>query len=160
VRMLLTMSLLGVLLAGGSDRADAQGRAALVGAWERFSIKDSTGALRNPQPPAAFTIFSADGSYMQMAIPTGRPKVDKPLADYTKEELLARFSRVEARRGHYSALGTTLTRTYTASLDPNAEGREPQVQHYRIDGDVLTLTSTSPATNKSETKFRRVKQKP
>lgn len=157
MRVLLTMSLMGAVLAGGGHRAEAQDRAWLVGAWERFAMKDSTGADVRPVPPAAFAIFSADGSYVQMAIPTGRPKVDKPLADYTKEELLARFSGAEARRGRYSAMGTTLTRTYTVSLDPNAEGREPQVQHYRIDGDVLILTSTSPATNKSEVRFRRVK---
>ena len=119
-------------------------------------MKDSTGADVSPLPPAAFTIFSANGWYSQMAIPTGRAKVNKPLADYTKEELLERFSRAEARRGRYSTMGTTLTRTYTASLDPNAEGRDPQVQHYRVVGDVLILTSTSP-TNKSEVRFRRVK---
>lgn len=156
MRVLLTLSLLGVVLGPGSSRVEAQGRAALVGAWERFAMKDSTGTDITPLPPAAFTIFSPDGSYSQIAIPTGRPKLNKPLADYTKEELLARFSRAEARRGRYSAMGTTLTRTYAASLDPNAEGRDPQVQHYRIAGDVLILTSTSP-TNKSEVRFRRVK---
>ena len=159
MRVLLTMSLMGILLASGGNRAEAQGRALLVGAWERFAMKDSTGTDIRPLPPAAFTIFSADGSYSQIAIPTGRAKVNKPLAEYTKEELLARFSGAEARRGRYSAMGTTLTRTYTVSLDPNAEGRDPQVQHYRIVGDVLILTSTSPATNKSEVRFRRVKAK-
>ena len=156
MRVLLTLSLMGVVLAGGGNRAEAQRRPSLVGAWERFAMKDSTGADVSPLPPAAFTIFSADGSYSQMAIPTGRAKVNKPLADYTKEELLERFGRAEARRGRYSTMGTTLTRTYTASLDPNAEGRDPQVQHYRVVGDVLILTSTSP-TNKSEVRFRRVK---
>jgi len=154
--MFLTLSLVGVVMGPGSSRVEAQGRALLVGTWERFAMKDSTGADVSPLPPAAFTIFSPDGWYSQITIPTGRPKVDKPLADYTKEELLARFNRTEARRGRYSAMGTTLTRTYAASLDPNAEGRDPQVQHYRIAGNVLILTSTSP-TNKSEVRFRRVK---
>jgi hypothetical protein len=119
-------------------------------------MKDSTGAdIQNP-PPAAFTIFSADGFYSQTAIPSGRPKVDKPLTDYTKEELLSRFNRAEARRGRYTVSGNTLTRTYVASLNPNDEGRDPQVQRFRIEGGVLVLTSTSP-TNKSEVRWRRAK---
>jgi hypothetical protein len=102
------------------------------------------------------TSFSSDGFYEQMTIPAGRPKPAKPLADYTKEELLARFTRVEARRGRYTVSGTTLTRTYVASLNPNDEGRDPQVQRFRVEGDVLILTSTS-AGNRGEARFRRVR---
>jgi hypothetical protein len=138
------------------NQAIAQGGQKLVGAWERFAMKDSTGADVRPLPPAAFTIFSADGFYSQTAIPTGRAKVDKPLADYTKEELLARFNRSEARRGKYTVSGNTLTRTYESSLNPSDEGRAPQVQRFRIEGDVLILTSPSP-TNKSEVRWRRQK---
>ena len=119
-------------------------------------MKDSTGAdVQNP-PPAAFTMYSADGFYSQIAIPTGRAKVDKPLTDYTKEELLARFTRSEARRGRYTVPGNTLTRTYVATLNPNDEGRDPQVQRFRVEGGVLVLTSTSPG-NKSEVRWRRAK---
>jgi len=153
MRVLLTLSLLVASLAA-ANRAEAQNP--LVGTWERFAMKDSTGAdVQNP-PPAAFTIFSADGFYSQTAIPTGRPKVDKPLADYTKEELLSRFNRAEARRGRYTVSGNTLTRTYVSTLNPNDEGRDPQVQRFRIEGGVLVLTSTSP-TNKSEVRWRRAK---
>lgn len=154
MRVLMTLSLLVASLATASDRADAQ--SPLVGAWERFAMKDSTGAdVQNP-PPAAFTIYSADGFYSQIAIPTGRAKVDKPLTDYTKEELLARFTRSEARRGRYTVSGNTLTRTYVATLNPNDEGRDPQVQRFRVEGGVLVLTSTSPG-NKSEVRWRRAK---
>jgi hypothetical protein len=154
MRVLLTLSLLVASLASASDRADAQ--SPLVGAWERVAMKDSTGAAVQNPPPAAFTIFSADGFYSQTAIPTGRAKLDKPLAEYTKEELLSRFNRSEARRGRYTFSGNTLTRTYVSSLNPNDEGRDPQVQHFRVEGGVLVLTSTSP-TNKSEVRWRRVK---
>lgn len=154
MRVLLTLSLLVASLASVGNRAEAQGP--LVGAWERFAIKDSTGTEVQTLPPAAFTIFSANGFYSQTAIPTDRPKVDKPLADYTKEELLSRFSRAEARRGRYTVSGNTLTRTYVSSLNPNDEGRTPQIQHFRIEGDVLVLTSTA-AGNKSEVRFRRAK---
>lgn len=154
MRVLLTLSFLVASLANAGNRAEAQGP--IVGAWERFAMKDSTGTDVQTQPPAAFTIFSADGFYSQTAIPTGRPKLTKPLADYTKDELLSRYNRTEARRGRYTVSGNTLTRTYVSSLNANDEGRDPQVQRFRIEGDVLILTSTSP-TNKSEVRFRRAK---
>jgi len=158
VRVLPTLSILVASLVTASA-LEAQSPHPIVGAWERFSIKDSTGTAVSPPPPAAFTIFSAEGFYSQMAMPTGRPKLGKPLADYTKEELLARFTGAEARRGQYtvSVSRKTLTRTYTSSLNPDSEGGAPQVQNFRIDGDVLILTSVTPG-NKSETRFRRAKK--
>ena len=155
MHVFLTLSLVVTALVTASP-SEGQGRSSLVGAWERFAMKDSTGADVQNLPPAAFTIFSADGFYSQTAIPTGRPKVDKPLADYTKEELLSRFNLTEARRGRYSVSGNTLTRTYVSTLNPNDEGRGPQVQRFRIEGNVLVLSSTSPA-NKSEVRWRRAK---
>jgi hypothetical protein len=71
------------------------------------------------------TSFSSDGFYEQMTIPAGRPKPAKPLADYTKEELLARFTRVEARRGRYTVSGTTPT--YVATLNPKAAMHRPAI---------------------------------
>ena len=121
MRVLRTLSILVASLVSAGAQVAAQAPHAIVGAWERFAIKDSTGTDVAPPPPAAFTIFSADGFYSQTAIPTGRPKVTKPLADYTKEELLARFDRAEARRGQYTISGNTLTRTYVSSLNPNSE---------------------------------------
>jgi hypothetical protein len=154
VRSTLSLLVAAVISAGYSAPAQSQGP--LVGAWERIAIKDSTGTDVQPTPPAAFTIFGGDGFYSQIAIPTGRPKIAKPLADQTKEELLSRFSRAEARRGRYTVSGTTLTRTYVGTLNPNDEGRAPQVQRFRIEGDVLILTSTS-AGNRAEARFRRVR---
>jgi hypothetical protein len=158
VRVLPTLSILVASLVSASALA-AQSPHPIVGAWERFSIKDSTGTDVSPPPPAAFTIFSAEGFYSQTAVPKGRPKLQKPLADYTKEELLARFTGTEARHGQYtvSVSRKTLTRTYTSSTNPNAEGGAPQVQNFRIDGDVLILTSVTPG-NKSEARFRRAKK--
>lgn len=157
MRLLPTLSILVASLASAS--VSAQSPHPIVGAWERFSIKDSTGTDISPAPAAAFTIFSAEGFYSQTAIPAGRPKLAKPLADYTREELLARFARTEARRGQYtiSVSRKTLTRTFTSSLDPDSEGGNPQVQNFRIDGDVLILTSVTPG-NKSEVRFRRAKK--
>ena len=159
MRALPALSIVVASLVSAAAPAVAQSPHPIVGAWERFSIKDSTGTDVTPPPPPAFTIFSAEGFYTQMAIPAGRAKLDKPLADYTKDELLARFARAEARRGQYSISGSraTLTRTYTSSLNPSSEGSAPQVQNFRIDGDVLILTSVVPG-NKSEVRFRRAKK--
>src|SRR5688500_15680938 len=121
MRVLSTLSLVVASVMSAGYPAPAQSQGALVGAWERTAIKDSTGTDVQPALPAAFTIFSSDGFYAQIAIPTGRPKLAKPLADYTKEELVARFNRAEARRGRYTVSGNTLTRTYIATLNPNDE---------------------------------------
>ena len=156
MRIPWTLSLLVASVMSAGYSAAAQSQRPLVGSWERIALKDSTGTDIQPAPPAAFTIFSTDGFYTQLAIPTGRSKVAKPLADLTKEELLDRFNRAEARRGRYTVSGNTLTRTYITTLNPNDEGRDPQVQRFRIEGDVLILTSTS-AANRSEARFRRAR---
>ena len=157
MRVLPTLSILVASLLSAGAPGAAQTPHPIVGAWERFAMKDSAGSDVTPLPPAAFTIYSADGFYSQTAIPTGRPKVTKPLAEYTKEELLARFTNAEARRGRYTISGNTLTRTYVSNLNPNNEAGPPQVQRFRIEGDVLILTSVSPG-NRSEVKFRRAKK--
>jgi hypothetical protein len=60
---------------------------------------DAEGKATQPPAPAAFLVFTADGFFSQNAIPTARPRVNKPLDQLSKEELLQRFNRVEARRG-------------------------------------------------------------
>ena len=58
---------------------EAQGQSALVGAWERVSLKGADGAVTQPPALAAFPVLSADGFFSQTAVPVGRKKVDKPL---------------------------------------------------------------------------------
>jgi hypothetical protein len=136
--------------------ASAQSASALAGTWERFSIRDDNGNMPNPQPPAAFLIMTTDGFFSQTAIPTGRPKLNKPLKEMTKEELLAQFTNVVARRGTYTVSGNRLTRTDITNTNPNNEGTAI-VQLFRIEGDVLILTN-SDTTKKNEARFRRVKK--
>src|SRR5262245_51287273 len=90
------------------------------------------------------SIFSANGYYSQTAIPPNRPKIEKPLTEMTKEELIARFQGVVARRGTYKIEGNKLTRRDMANTTPNLEGTD-QVQVFRIEGDVLILGNTDPA---------------
>lgn len=116
---------------------------------------DADGAKMQPPAPAAFVIFSADGFYSQTAIPVGRPKIDKPLQQMTKEELVQRFNRLDAVRGTYTIAGNRLTRKEIAHGNPNNEDYE-LVQLFRIEGDVLILSRPDP-THRGEARFRRAK---
>jgi hypothetical protein len=133
----------------------AQPPSPLVGAWERFSFRNADGTVGQPPLAAAFVIFSADGYYSQTSVPTGRNKVNKPLDQLSREELLDRFRNVSIFRGKYTISGTRLTRTFDSVSDPNQEGGQA-VQDFRLDGDVLILSGTAPGSQQ-EARFRRVK---
>lgn len=114
----------------------------LVGVWERISLM--RGATQG-QPPAApeFLIISADGYFFESELPEGREKVNKPLDQMTKEELLDRFRRTAASRGTYTIQGNVLIRKHIADLNPSAEGSD-QVRNFRFDGDILVLSAGGP----------------
>jgi hypothetical protein len=143
------------LSVGLGPRLAAQADARLVGVWERVSLRDATGNTTQPPGPAAFLILSANGYFSQIAAPVGRAKIDKPVNELTKDELVARFSSVEARRGTYRIDGDRLSRRSEVHSNPNQEGTE-QVQQFRLEGDILILSSTDPKS-KGEARFRRVK---
>lgn len=149
----LTGLLVGLVVLAVARPSDAQSANVLVGTWERVSQTNADGTA-NPQP-AAFVIFSANGHFSQTAVPVGRPKLTKPLQDMTREELLARYQGVQARRGTYSVAGNRLTRKDVTNVNPNQEGTE-QVQEFRIEKDMLTLSSADPKS-KAQAVFRRVK---
>src|SRR2546428_1822773 len=129
-----------ILIVGHAGLASAQGSAPLAGVWQRVSQKDSAGAAIQPPGPAAFAIYSANGYFSQSAIPTVRPKIDKPLAEMTKDELVSIFRDVVVWRGTYSTSGNKLTRKAVSHSNPNSEGRDV-VQVFHITGDTLLLTS-------------------
>ena len=132
--------------------ANAPNNKAFIGTWERFAGKDSEGQPSKTVIPSSL-IFNADGHYMQVTNPPGREKLDKPVKDMTREELLNRFEGVGGSYGSYSISGNTLTRKSSTNSDPNREGIELK-QTYKFEGDLLILTGT---TAKYETRFRRVK---
>jgi hypothetical protein len=133
----------------------AQANNPLVGAWERISQTDSTGKPSDPQPPPAFVMFSANGYFSGVTVPSGRPKITKPVREMTREELLARFERVVARRGTYRIEGNKLLRHDVTNINPNVEGTDA-VQVFRIEGDILIIGNADPKS-KAEDRFRRVK---
>jgi hypothetical protein len=134
--------------------AAAQTPNPVVGAWERISMTDARGEVAKQEP--AFLLFSASGHFAQTVTPAGRPKINKPLQDMTKEELLARFQGLSARFGTYTIAGDKLTRKNVAHISPAAEGTS-ETQLFRIDRDVLILTTEG---EKGEVRFKRLEQVP
>jgi hypothetical protein len=129
----------------------------LVGTWEE--IDGRAGAEGNVAPTRPnMLIFGADGYYMSSALPPNRPRVNKPLSEMTKEELVARFTEVRVQRGVYQVSGDRVTTQRWASADPNEESRRI-VRVFRIDGDVMTLSAPDPAV-KLQSRFRRLKPAP
>ena len=128
---------------------------AFVGTWERFSLRDEAGKPAEERTVRSFLLFSADGHYSQTTLPAGREKLDKPLNEMTKEELLHRFDGVRATYGTYTIAGNKLTRKYLTTTIPSEEGNDV-VQVFRFEGDTLILSSTT-AGSKREARFRRVK---
>jgi erythromycin esterase len=130
----------------------------LVGCWERISLTDEEGKAPQAPDSATLLIFSADGYYAQTTIPKGRPLLQKTLEEMTKEELMGRFKGLVARFGTYRITDNILVRTDLSHSDPMEEVLE-QVQAFRIEGDLLVLTSLVPG-DKTEARFRRIKAKP
>ena len=138
-----------------SSNASAPNQKVFVGTWERFSSKNAAGEAVEERLVRSFLLFSADGHFSQTTNPAGREKLDKPLQEMTKEELLNRFVGVGASYGTYAIAGNKLTRKFLSTTSPSADGTE-FVQMFRIEGDILILTSTT-AGSKGEARFRRVK---
>jgi hypothetical protein len=156
MRVRVALGILSFLALASITSAQTTNFSQFAGAWERFSLRDETGKMVSPQPPAPFLIMTADGFFSQTAIPTGRPKSTKALKDMTKDELLARFNQVVGRHGTYSVSGNRLTRTDLSNIIPNNEGMS-QVQLFKLEGDVLILSNPA-TTKKDEVRFRRVKK--
>lgn len=104
----------------------------LVGSWERIKA--------DPPDEMAFLILSSDGFFTQTILPDDRPKINRPLRDLTKEELVVRYEQLVARRGPYRVEGNRLIRIDAAHHNPNLIGRE-NVELWRIEGDTLILSN-------------------
>jgi hypothetical protein len=112
--------------------ATAQNANSLVGSWERVRS--------DPPDEMAFLIFSNDGFFTQTILPTDRPKINKPLRDLTKEELVVRYEQLVARRGPYRVEGNRLIRRDVAHHNPNLIGRD-RIDRWRIEGGMLILSN-------------------
>ena len=138
-----------------TNRADANApnRKDFVGAWERIALKDRDGQPVTGTAVPSQLIFSAAGHYVQVSNPPGREKLDKPIKEMTKEELLNRFEGVNGSYGTYMISDNSLTRKVISTTNLNLEGTEIK-QTCKFEGDLLILSGT---TSKSEARFRRLK---
>lgn len=112
----------------------------LVGTWERVSL------LRNSlsvQPPdaALYLKFNADGYWSMMEMPEDRPKVNKPLEQMTKEELFARFDKVEGGWGYYIVKRDIVNRIHDEDISPGREGTQ-HVREYVFEDKIMNLAGT------------------
>jgi Lipocalin-like domain len=129
-------------------------RETIIGAWELVSYieRDSPdGAARYPHGEDALGLimYTPDG-YMSAQIMTpGRPAYDQPIArGGTAEQAAAAALGYLAYSGPYSVDESTGTVHHhvAVSLLPNWLG-STQVRHTYLDGDQLTITSTTPLTD-------------
>ena len=143
---------LAVVLVLASSLSFAQ-TSPLVGTWERVSALTAAGTPETPLAPAML-IVSSDGHFIFSAIPAGRPKVNKPLEQMIREELLERFKGLTVRQGTWMVTGNRFINIEIGAENPNLEGREV-VRLFKIDGDMLIVSSPNPQ-DKTENRWKRV----
>lgn len=157
VRILLA-ALLAFVVVQNSTGAAQEANKPFVGTWERSYIVSPEGKVTQDLAKGigvpAWLIMSENGYFTQTTLPSGRPKLNKPLSEMTREELLGRFRGVVVRQGTYKVSGNDLTRTTVTNLDPRTEG-ESETQQFRFEGDVMILTQREQP--KRDVRFRRVK---
>lgn len=127
----------------------------LVGTWERTALKVDGKVAQPPNAPLVL-ILGADGWFSQTALPRGRKSPGKPLDQYSVDDYVASFGNVAAARGTYTVEGNVLTRKHVDAVDPNAIGWE-QKSTFTAQGDTLTFVGATPAGEKVEATFRRLK---
>ena len=158
VRILCAALLTVVVAQTGGLNAQESVNAPFVGVWERSFIISPEGKVTQDLAKGigdpALLIMSENGYFTQTTLPLGRPKLDKPMSQMTKEELLGQLRGVVVRQGTYKVSGNDLTRTTVTNLNPNTEG-EAETQQFRFEGDVMILTQREQP--KRDVRFRRVK---
>ena len=126
----------------------------LVGTWERVSALNAAGEPDTTNQPGLLMV-SEEGYFIYTAIPSNRPKVNKPLDQLTREELLDRFRGVSVRRGTWTMSGNRWSNIELGTENPNIEGREV-VRIWKIEHNELVLSSPD-VKNKTENRWKRVK---
>ena len=126
----------------------------LLGTWERVSALNAAGEPDTTNQPGLLMI-GAEGYFIYTAIPANRPKVNKPLDQMTREELLDRFRGLSVRRGTWTMSDNRWRNIELGTENPNIDGREV-VRIWRIERDELVLSSPD-LKNKTENRWKRVK---
>jgi hypothetical protein len=112
----------------------------LVGTWERVSLLRNSFSVQPPDA-ALYLKFNADGYWSMMEMPDGRPKVDKPLEEMTKEELFQRFDKVEGGWGYYIVKRDIVNRIHDEDISPGREGVQ-HIREYIFEDKIMNLAGT------------------
>lgn len=89
---------------------------------------------------------------MQFAAALKRAKSQKPTAEMTKDEFLERY-QLQRQYGTYRVEGNKLIRKAISAAVPTNEGRE-STREFRVDGDMLIVTSQNAEGQKVENQGR------
>lgn len=127
----------------------------IVATWERTSFIVEGKPAQPPASPLVL-IVGEDGWFSQTALPTGRKPVGKPMEQWSVDDYVRTFGRVDATRGTYTVQGNMFTRKHVATINPNSVGEE-FVTEFTINGENLTVRGTNAAGRKLEATFKRLK---
>jgi hypothetical protein len=137
--------------------AAAQAKNSLQGAWrvtEQTPAGQNAQTNRNPQP--GLLIFTGK-YYSSMSVNSAQPRPDVPAdqAQITPAQALATYGPFTANSGTYEVSGNTLTTHPLVAKNPAAM-RGPLTYSFKVDGNTLTLTTTSGANQGAVRKLTRV----
>jgi hypothetical protein len=137
----------------------AEARLAFEGVWDEIRLRDGNAA--DGQKPNHMRRMFLDGYYSLTNASEGRRKVDKPVAQMTREELIDRFRSLQVQDGTYEVIGSNQIRLKRrVSQFPENHGTE-QVMEWGIDATgVLSLkiiSDTGSAPVGSVTTYNRLK---
>ena len=128
----------------------------IAGAWEQIGVRNlATGTDLPRSSPPVHAIYS-NGHFVQFTAPANRQKLQKVISEMTREELIERFQGMQGQYGTYRVEGNKLIRKVQAAANPNNEGTE-NTSEFRVEGDTLILTNTSPQGQPSEIRYRRLR---
>jgi len=144
------------------DRSPARSAPSVVGTWEATSQTMNGREVKVPwettggkQQGAVRVIYTAEGHYMTVRVPTGRP-LEKPDAERTAQDWVAQYQGLAAQYGTYTVSGDRLTRRIVSAVRPQNEGTQV-VLTFQVDAETLTTTQQPSNDQVLRTRYRRVK---
>jgi hypothetical protein len=128
----------------------------LVGTWVRYSLLRNGFSVQPPDAPLYVT-FMKDGYWSMMEFPADRPRVNKPLAQQTPQELFSRFDKMGGGWGNFTHIGQVNYRHHKVGLGPG--GGNTQERAWRFEGNILILEGTGP-TRSPQVRARKLPNQP
>jgi len=132
------------LLTGLFWVVSAQAQTPLTGVWEVEEITRDGGRFQGTSTEPGL-IFFGDEHYSVMHVNAPRPlePEDTPRRELSYEQMLAAYDPFTANAGTYEVEGTTVTMRPSVTLSARFISGVEATSEYRMDGDMLVLTSTN-----------------